>query len=138
MHKAVVPVTLCLGALALLGWGFWSLFASQREDVATARTFLTHIAAQDLDQATALMTPALQGRLSADGLEHAFGGIEPWGHISFSSRNTNGISEFRQTQLYGSGDTPSGCASGLDVILINGLIEAFTISPLCRLAGSAT
>lgn len=136
MHNGVVPVTLGLGALALVAWGFWSLFATQREDVAIARTFLTHIAAEDHAQATAMMTPALQDRLGTSGLPRLFGEIEPWDHIGFSSRSTNGFSEFRQTQLYGRGEAPSGCESGLDILMINGLVEAFSVLPLCPRTGT--
>lgn len=138
MHRAILPVTLGLGGLALTIGGAWAIFATQREDVGIARSFLTHIAAQDHEQARALMTPALQNRLRGMGLERTFGEIEPWDHIGFSSRTTNGLSEHRQTQLYGSGEAQSGCESGLDILLINGLVEAFTVSPLCHLAGTDT
>lgn len=136
MHRAILPVTLGLGGLALTIWGAWAIFATQREDVAITRDFLTYVADQDHAQAYDLMTPALQDRLGVGGLQRVFGDIEQWDHIGFSSRTTNGLSEFRQTQLFGSAEAVSGCESGLEFILINGLIESFSVTPLCHLAGT--
>ncbi len=45
-----------LGSLALIIWGAWTLFEGQRGDVAIARAFLTHIAADEHPQAVALMS----------------------------------------------------------------------------------
>ncbi|GAB5448784.1 hypothetical protein [Gymnodinialimonas sp.] len=135
-RRAVVPITLGLGSLALLGWLFWSVFEGQREDVATARAFLTHIAAEQHTQARALMTPALAQQIGAGGLNRIFGQIEPWDHIGFSSRSSNGAGPARITDLLGVGDTVSGCESVLSIQLIGGQVDAFNVTPLCPRAGT--
>lgn len=135
-RRAVVPVTLGLGSLAALIWLAWTLFEGQREDVVITRAFLTHIAAEEFDQANALMTQALLSDLGPGGLSRTFGQIEPWDHIGFTSRNTNGAGEMRITELFGVGDAVSGCESVLRIQLISGLIESFDVTPLCPRAGT--
>lgn len=135
MRQAIVPITLGLGSLALMIWGGWVLFAGQRDDVATARAFLTHIAAGEHLAATGLMAPALAEQLTPTSLAHRYGRIEPWDHIGFSSRNTNGAGEMRQSELFGVGDAQSGCESMLRIMMVNGLIHSFTIAPLCEIEG---
>ncbi len=131
MKRAILPVSLGLAGLALTVWLFWGLFANQRADVAVARSFLTHIAASEFDEANTLISSALDAQLGAAGLQGMFGAIEPWEALRFRSRDSNGIGEDRTTVLRGTGSTPSGCASILQITLIGGLIDAFSINPLC-------
>lgn len=131
MKRAILPVSLGLAGLAATGALMWWAFESQREDVAVARAFLTHIAAEEHAEARALMTPALATRLADGGLARMFGQIEPWDHIGFSSRSSNSAGGMRRTELYGTGEAISGCESGLIVELRNGLIDSFNVTPLC-------
>lgn len=135
-QRAIVPVSLGLGSLAGVIWLAWALFESQREDVATARAFLTHIAAEQHAQATTLMAPELTQDVGPGGLALMFGQIEPWDHIGFSSRNTNGGGTARLTELLGVGEAVSGCQSSLRIMMIGGLIQSFNVTPLCPLAGT--
>lgn len=135
-RRAIVPVSLGLGSLAVLVWLAWALFEGQRDDVATARAFLTHIAAERHAEATALMTPALAWQIGAGGLTRMFGQIEAWDHIGFSTRSSNGAGEARVTDLLGVGDAASGCESVLTFQLIGGRIDAFNVTPLCPLTGT--
>lgn len=135
-RRAIVPVSLGLGSLVALTWLFWTAFEGQREDVATARAFLTHIAAEQHAEARALMTPALAQQIGPGGLRHIFGQIEPWDHIGFSSRHSNGAGPARITDLFGVGDAASGCESVLTVQLNGGRIDGFNVTPLCPLAGT--
>lgn len=136
LRPAIVPVSLGLGGLALMTIPFWGLFENQREDVALARAFLTHIAANERTEANALMAPALADQIGVGGLERLFGQIEPWDHIGFSSRNTNGIGEMRTTELYGVGEALSGCESALHIQIVNGLIHSFNVTPVCARIGA--
>ena len=131
MRRAILPVSLGLGGLALTVWLVWTLFAGQREDVAIARSFLTLIAEADHAAAEALMTPALSARVGPRGLSELFGQIEPWDHIGFRSRDTNGGGSARRTELFGTGEAQSGCESALTIRMIGGLIDAFNVTPLC-------
>ncbi|MBL4627597.1 MAG: hypothetical protein JKY00_06075 [Roseicyclus sp.] len=132
MRRAILPVSLTLAGFFLMGWLFWGAFEAQRQDVAVARAFLTHLAAEEHPQATALMTPALSDRVGPGGLARFFGQIEPWDHIGFSSRSSRGGGDdARITELHGTGDAASGCESGLAIRLIDGLIDAFDVTPLC-------
>lgn len=135
-RRAVVPVTLGLGSLALIIWGAWALFETQREDVVVARAFLTHIAAENHAAAHALLAPALGNSLGRAGLAHRFGRIEPWDHIGFSSRNTGSTGDGRTTELLGTGEAISGCESTLRIQMINGLIHSFDVTPLCLQIGT--
>lgn len=135
-RRAIVPVTLGLGSLAAFIWMAWAMFDSQREDVVVARAFLTHIATEQHTQAIALMTPALVDEIGPQGLQRRFGQIEPWDHIGFSSRNTNGTGDVRTTELFGVGEAVSGCESVLRIQMVNGLIQAFDVSPLCPRVGT--
>lgn len=136
-RRAIVPVTLGVGSLAAFIWMAWAIFDSQREDVAIARAFLTHIATEQNTQAIALMAPILVDDIGGPGeLQSRFGEIEPWDHIGFSSRNTTGFGDMRTTELFGVGEAVSGCESVLHIQMVNGLIHAFNISPLCPQVGT--
>lgn len=137
-RRAIVPVTLGLLGLASVVWLVWTLFEGQREDVATARAFLTHIAAEQHSSATELLDPALLQDIGPGGLAVMFGQIEPWDHIGFSSRNTNGGGAARLTELFGAGEAVSGCQSTLRIMMIGGLIQSFNVTPLCPRAGTDT
>lgn len=131
-----MPVSLGLSGLAVTVWLFWTLFENQREDVVVARAFLIHIADQDYSAATALMAPALAAQTGSGGLNGTFGQIEPWDHIGFASRNTNGGGDMRTTELRGTGEAMSGCESALHIQMVNGLIHSFTVRPLCPQIGT--
>lgn len=135
-RRAVVPVTLGLSGLAGIIWLGWMAFEGQREDVAVARAFLTHIAEGAHADAISLMTPALAVQMNVGRLQRSLGEIEPWDHIGFSSRNTQSAGESRTTRLFGVGEALSGCESVLDIRMRAGQIDAFSISPLCPLAGT--
>ena len=130
-RRAIVPISIVTAALIPFGWLMWMAFEGQREDVATARAFLTHVATGQHAEAEALMSPTLSQRLGTGGLQRVFGQIEPWDHIGFSSRDTQSGGSARATSLYGVGETVSGCESVLRVELIGGLIDAFNVTPLC-------
>jgi len=131
MKRAILPLALVTLGVVLLGWLMWTAFGGQRADVAVARSFLSHVAASEFDAADALMTPALQARLGAGGLQRAFGQIEPWERSRFRSRTSNGFGDTRTTRLLGFGTTPSGCTSDLATSPVNGAIDAFSVNPLC-------
>lgn len=137
MRRAILPVSLGLAGLALSVWLVWMIFESQRQDVAIARAFLTHVAAQELTQAGDLMTPALATRIGPRGLQPLFGEIEAWDHIGFSSRSTNTAQGVRRTELRGTGTALSGCESLLRMVLVDGLVDAFNVTPLCPAADVA-
>ncbi|MEX3016514.1 hypothetical protein [Gymnodinialimonas hymeniacidonis] len=135
MKKAILPITLGLAGLGLTVWLFWWAFESQREDVAVARAFLTHIAAEEYDQAQTLLTPLLASRLSPTALDRQFGRIEPWERLRFGERSSNSSSDGRRTQIWGLGITVSGCESELFVRLQDGLIDEYNVTPLCPMIG---
>ena len=132
MRRAVFPISMLALALGLLGGVMWWLFAGQRDDVATARMFLRHLASGDHAAAHALMTPALAEDLPVDLLNAEFSGIEEWDHLGFSNRITNGFGPARLTEIYGRGTSITGCESGLVLRLISGEVDALNITPLCR------
>lgn len=131
MRHAILPVSLGLAGLAITAAFMWWIFAGQREDVAVARAFLSHIAAEEHSRARALLSPALAAQLPADMLEREFGTIEAWDRLRFGRRNTQSFGEGRETELHGTGTTGSGCRSTLFLRLSGGLIDAFDITPLC-------
>ncbi|ABD53876.1 hypothetical protein [Jannaschia sp. CCS1] len=133
---AALPVTLAAISVAAMGWLGWGFFETQREDVATTRAFLTHIAANEHAEAVRLMSPALAAQVNSAQLHRIFGDIEPWDHIGFSSRSTQTNGSERSTQLYGRGSSVSGCESELTIRLHNGLIDRFDVTPLCSRAGT--
>lgn len=135
MRKAILPISLGLGGLALTVWLFWGLFATQRADVAVARNFLTQVAAADYGAAQGLMTPALADRAGPVVLSGMFNRIEPWERIRFSSRRSHSSGGSYITDLVGRGITASGCESALAMTLIDGLVDAFNVTPLCPLSG---
>ncbi|WP_341862576.1 hypothetical protein [Gymnodinialimonas sp. 57CJ19] len=135
-RRAIVPISLALVAVAAMGALGWKAFEGQREDVAIARAFLTHIAAEQYGEAEDLMTAALIQRVGPGGLRRLFSPIEPWDHIGFSSRSTNGFGDTRSTELYGVGEAVSGCESELQINLRNSRIQAFDITPLCPRNGT--
>lgn len=135
-RRAALPVSLAIFSIAAMGWMGWSAFETQREDVATTRAFLTHIAENEHADAIQLMTPALAREVNSAHLLRMFGEIEPWDHIGFTSRSTQTNGLGRSTRLFGTGDTGSGCESTLTIRLHNGRIDAFDISPLCPVAGT--
>lgn len=135
MKRAILPLSLVTLGVCLFGWLIWTAFESQRADVAVARSFLTHIAAAEYDEAQALMTPALMAQAGPDTLTFGFGTIEPWERIRFTSRQSNNTGDLRRTDLSGRGITVTGCESTLRMRLVNGLIDAFDVTPLCPATG---
>ena len=131
LRRVGIPVVLAALGLAATGWVFWLAFGSQREDVATSRAFLTHIAEARYPEAVALLSPDVAAQVNSVQLSRMFGEIEPWAHIGFHSRSTQSNGSGRTTELTGTGDTISGCESGLSIRLHNGRIEMFQIQPLC-------
>ncbi len=130
-----IPITLAvlgLGPFVALAW--W-IFASQRDDVATARAFLTHIAEDDHAAARALMSPPLAVQMSTTRLSREFGQIEMWESLSFPNRSSNTTNGTRETEIYGTGTAMSGCESDLMIRLIDGLVDAFNVTPLCPRSG---
>lgn len=136
LRRAIVPISLVLVAVAAMGVLGWKAFEGQREDVAIARAFLTHVAAEEFGEAQDLMTAALIQRVGPSGLRRLFGQIEQWDHIGFSSRSTNGFGDIRSTELYGVGETVSGCESELHINLRNSRIQAFDVTSLCPRNGT--
>lgn len=131
MKGTLLPISLGLAGLALLVWLVWGLFATQRADVATARAFLTEIAEGRHEAAEARMTGALVQRVGPGGLGRLFGPVEPWTRLGFTARETDHSGGTRRTDLRGTGRTPSGCESRLRLTLIDGLVDAFDVTPLC-------
>ncbi|WP_224813835.1 hypothetical protein [Hasllibacter sp. MH4015] len=131
----LIPITLGLLSLAGIAWLFWSIFATQRDDVSVARAFLTHVAAGDHAEARALMSPALAVQLPTTRMAAEFGDIEPWDRLAFPQRNSNTSNGIRRTEIYGTGHAVSGCESDLVIVLIDGLVDAFNVTPLCPAIG---
>lgn len=113
MKRAILPISLGLAGLAATVWFFWWIFEGQREDVAVARAFLNHIAAEEMAEARALMTPALAIQLPTATMSQRIGQIEPWERIRFGQRSSEGFDPARETELFGVGIAVSGCESDL-------------------------
>ena len=135
MRKAILPVSLGLFGLALTAWFMWWIFEGQREDVAIARAFLTHVAAEEYTDARALMTQPLAVRIPSAALSQQFGQIEPWHRLRFGQRSSQSFGEGRETELWGRGIAVSGCESDLYIRMRSGLIDQYEVTPLCPLAG---
>ena len=113
----------------------WWLFTGQREDVAIARAFLTHIAQEEHFEAHALMSPELAAQVPTATLAQQFGQIQPWDHIGFRQRSTQSFGDARATELHGHGTTASDCVSTLYIRLYAGQIVQYDVTPLCRVVG---
>ncbi len=135
MRKAILPITLGLAGLGVTAWFFWWAFESQRADVAVARSFLNHVAAEEFTQAQTLLSPLLASQMPRTALGQQFGRIEPWNSLSFRNRSSNSSSDGRQTELWGTGTAVSGCESELYIRLRDGLIDEYNITPLCPMIG---
>ena len=137
MKRAILPISLTLLGLGPFVAFFWFMFSTQRDDVATARAFLTHLAAQDYRAAQALMTPELAAQVTAQDLARSIGPLQPWERIGFSSRSTEGFGTARTTDLIGFGRAQGDCGSPLSLRLRGGLVDAFNLQTLCPAGGDA-
>lgn len=135
LRRAAVPICFAVVSVAAMGWVMWGAFEGQREDVATTRAFLNHIAANEHEEAVDMMSPLLASLVNSAGLAQMVGDIEPWDHIGFSSRSTSSDGLGRSTSLLGTGEAISGCESALSIQVDNGQISAFNMAPLCSAAG---
>lgn len=126
------------GIFGLVAFGavMWNLFGSQRDDVALAREFLTLMAGDQYAAAEKMVTPGLAAELETRPLAQVFGDLQEWSELSFPNRSSNSANGRRVTEITGTGTTVTGCESALSIRLVNGLIDAANISPVCQEAGN--
>ncbi|QXT39343.1 hypothetical protein [Gymnodinialimonas ceratoperidinii] len=121
-----------LGAAVVIASAFYFGFAGQRGDSETSRLFMTHAAAQETAQAHALLHPTVHAHVSVEELSGMMAQMAPYTQISFPSVSFSTSNGTRRTELSGTGSTDAGCESTLRFTLVDGLITAFEIEPLCR------
>ncbi len=127
-----------LGAAVIIAGAFFFGFQGQKDDAETSRTFMTHAAAGELEEAHALLHASIAERHTPQELGELVRGMEPYTEIRFPSISFSNVNGRRTTELTGTGTTDAGCESDLQFELLNGAITFFDITPLCRGGASDT
>jgi hypothetical protein len=127
-------ILVLLGAAAIITCAFIFGFRGPKDDIATARTFLNHLAADEITEAQALLHPSATQDLANTDIRDVLGIVanaEPFAEMGFPFINFSVVNGLRTTEISGTGTTARGCESALSFVLLNGEISFFNIEPLC-------
>lgn len=115
-----------IAVVAVLGYASIMYFSSAARSV--ARDFIMLSSTGNHQQAKAFLHQSLQTEENDQKIVAIFDGVYPYTEVSFSGVSMSGGS----TSLEGTAKTANGCASSVEMEMIEEQITFFNISPLCR------
>lgn len=124
--KRIIYVVVGIAILAVATFGIVMMVTST--DRKLAKQFVIDLSSGAHEQAAAVMHEELIKEFSLEQMQEAFQNVKPYAEVSFSSINASG----GRTSLEGVATTADGCESVVSITLLNDLIVAFNINPLCQ------
>jgi len=129
MKKFLKISAIVVGVLVVIGVTVYAgiMYASSGAR-SVARDFIMLSSSGQNDQANVMLHQSLQTDEAIQKVAAIFDGVAPYTDVSFASINMEGGS----TSLAGTAETAGGCASKVEMELVENQIIFFNINPLCR------
>ncbi|OSQ48218.1 hypothetical protein [Marivita geojedonensis] len=129
MKKFLKIAAIIVGVLVLLGAvGYSVVMYASSGARSTARDFIMLSSTGNHDEANAFLHQSLRTEENIQKIAAIFDGVDPYTEVSFSGVSMSGGS----TSLEGTAKTGEGCASKVEMQMVEEQITYFNISPLCR------